>query len=57
MEQPKEALIDMLGRVAGVNVVVIAALAIQDPMRSMRSDSGAVQNEKDSAADQRRSRS
>ena len=31
MEQPKEALIDMLGGVAGVNVIVMASLALHAP--------------------------
>ena len=31
MEQPKEFLIDMIGGMAGVNVIVMAALAIHAP--------------------------
>ena len=31
LEQPKEFLVDMLGRVAGVNVITIASLAIHSP--------------------------
>jgi len=31
MDQPKEVLIDMLGRVAGVNVIVMASLALHAP--------------------------
>ena len=31
LEQPKEFLVDMLGRVAGVNVIVMASLAVHSP--------------------------
>ena len=31
LEQPKEFLVDMLGRVAGVNVITIASLALHSP--------------------------
>ena len=31
MEQPKEVLVDMLGRVAGVNVIAMASLAVHSP--------------------------
>ena len=31
LEQPKEVLVDMLGRVAGVNVITMASLAVYSP--------------------------
>ena len=31
MEHPKEVLVDMLGRVAGVNVIAMASLAVHAP--------------------------
>ena len=31
MEQPKEVLVDMLGRVAGVNVITMASLSLHAP--------------------------
>jgi hypothetical protein len=31
LEQPKEVLVDMLGHVAGVNVISMAALALSSP--------------------------
>jgi len=31
LEQPKEVLVDMLGRVAGVNVITMASLSLHSP--------------------------